>query len=130
MVLLALGRPRAAAPELTAALALRRELVGPESADVAQSLRNLGLARLALRDLTGAREAFEQSVELSRRVYPARHLRVAEVLAARAQLALAERRRDDAARDLIEALAIREEKLGRDHALTAELRRELARARR
>ncbi len=124
--LLELGQPEEAMREVAAALAIRAELLGSESAEVAQSLRILGLAKLALGDRAGAGADLGRSVELSRRVYPERHPRLAEALASRAQLAVAEGRTADARRDLEEALAIREEKLGLDNPLTASLREELA----
>ena len=94
---------------------------------MAQSLRILGLARLALGDRAGAGAALDRSVELSRKVYAERHPRLAEALAARAQLATAEGRTADARRDLEEALAIRAEKLGDDNPVTGETRAALAR---
>lgn len=105
---------------------LRRRRFGEESVKVAQSLRNVGLARLALDDRKGARLALDRSVELSREVYPERHPRLAEALAARAELERAEGDAAAARRDLEEALAIREEKFGTDNPLTAAVRAELA----
>ena len=125
--LLELGRPEAAKRELDAALAIRRELAGEASAEVAQTLRILGLAKLALGDRGGARADLDRAVELSRRVYPERHPRLAEALGSRAGLAALEGRVADARRDLEEALAIRDERLGADNPLTAALRDELAR---
>ena len=89
--LLQLGRAEAARQELEAALAIRAELLGEESAEVAQTLRIMGLARLALGDHAEARSALDRSVELSRTVYAEGHPRLAEALGSRAELALAER---------------------------------------
>ncbi len=125
--LLELGRAEEARGELEAALSIRRELAGEASAEVAQTLRILGLAKLALGDRGGARSDLDRAVELSRRVYPERHPRLAEALGSRAGLAALEGRVADARRDLEEALAIRDERLGADNPLTAAMRDELAR---
>ena len=94
---------------------------------MAQTLRILGLARLALGERAAARTDLDRSVELSRRVYAPSHPRLAEALDARAELALAEGRLGDARRDLEEALGIREAKLGADNPLSVETRAALAR---
>ncbi|MBZ0100655.1 MAG: serine/threonine-protein kinase [Thermoanaerobaculia bacterium] len=125
--LLELGRPREAKTELTAALEIRSATAGESSPEVAQTLRILGLTRLALDERAAAREALERAVELSRTAYPPRHLRLAEALVSRSGLAIAEGRAGEARRDLEEALAIREERLGEDNPLTSRLREELAR---
>jgi tetratricopeptide (TPR) repeat protein len=129
MALMERGRLAEAEAEVAAALALRRARSGEESVEVAISSRNIGLIHLRQGRLPLARTELDHAVELARRVYEPRHPRLAEALMARADLALAEKRRDDAARDLEEALAIREEKLGRDNPLTAKARAQLAQAR-
>ena len=125
--LLELGRAGEARRELEAALAIRAELLGAESAEVAQTLRILGLARLALGDRAGARptstgasSSRARSMPSATSASPKRSPRAPSSRSPKAATA-------DARRDLEEALAIREEKLGKENPLTEMLRKELAR---
>jgi tetratricopeptide (TPR) repeat protein len=96
MALMEHGLLGAAEAEVAAALALRRARSGEESVEVAISSRNIGLIHLRQGRLRLARTELDHAVELARRVYEPRHPRLAEALIARADLALAEKRRNDA----------------------------------
>ena len=66
-VSLGLGRNDQAAPMLERALALRRRALGPESLDVAESLRHLAELRVEQSDFAGAEKLLRQALAIERR---------------------------------------------------------------
>ncbi len=114
-----LGQRDRVAEDFARALAIYRDVLGPEHPDVALLLSNLGNIRLLQGDLDGAEAAQSEALALKERLVGPDHPDVATILINLG--ALHQRRRDlDRARALVErALSIRERALGPDHPSTA-----------
>lgn len=77
---LGLGRYEAAEPLLTQALALRRQVFGPDSLEVAESLEHLAQLRNERSDMVGAETHLRQALAIRRRRQGDDHIVVARTL--------------------------------------------------
>ena len=75
-----LGRYEKAESLLERALALRREVYGPESLEVAESLEHLGRLKFQRSEHAAAEKLLRQSLDLKRRLLGSGHLAVAKTL--------------------------------------------------
>ncbi|HRI06980.1 MAG TPA: tetratricopeptide repeat protein [Nannocystaceae bacterium] len=114
-----LGQRDRVAADFERALAVYREVLGPEHPDIALLLSNVGNIRLLQGDLDGAEAAQKEALALKERLVSPDHPDVATVLT---NLGSVYQRRGDADRALAlfqRALAIRERALSPDHPSTA-----------
>ena len=104
-----------ALPPAEAALALRRELYGPEHTLVATDLFNLATIEMDRGELDRAEELFTECLTMRRKLLGERHPFVALTLNNLGELFQRRGRLEEAERAHWEALTIRRETLGEDH---------------
>jgi eukaryotic-like serine/threonine-protein kinase len=109
-----LGRLDEAEREIRAALDTRRQLLGPENADVAESLADLANLYQARANYDAADETSRESLAMRRKLFGNAHPLVAESLLDRAALLKKKGEFDGAFQAASEALAIRESVFGPD----------------
>jgi len=100
---------------LEEALALRRELLGPQHPLIAQSLDDLGIYRYDRGEYAKAQALHEQALEMRRALPQAAELEIAESLNNLAAVLLARGAAAEAEKRLREALEIRRRHLGKIH---------------
>jgi tetratricopeptide (TPR) repeat protein len=88
-------------------LAMRRELMGENHPDVAQTLLNLASLQYDRGDVREALDNFREVLSIYRKVYPADHPETARVLNALGFRLMIAKEIDEADRDLTEGLAMR-----------------------
>ncbi len=126
-VYVSLGRFREAEPLLREALALREQVFGADSLEVAESLQLLGrLTAFASGPVAELEPLFERALEIRERRLDPGDLKLAESLRSLGVVYVMKHRYEPA-RDLLErALAIREARLGPEHADVGEVLQRLA----
>ncbi len=125
-VLQKLGDLDAAERAYLQALEIRRRILGPEDASVAQSLSNLAELRRAQRRFEEARKLYEQAIRLRTRLSGPEHPDLVPALSGLALLE-AEAGKGEKARQLLErCVAIRKKAFGPDHPRTLEALANLA----
>ncbi len=121
-----LGLFDAADPHLRTALAIRSELFGPQSADVAVSKHNMGTLLWAKSDLQGAERELRESLDVLRRV-PGKHDdEIAQYLADLGAVIHGQGKYADAEPIHREALALRRSLSGDDDPRVSEIQSNLA----
>lgn len=121
-----LGEPDKAQPLLEEALALRRHVLGPLNAEVAESLNDLGVLRREKGDMASAEPLLVEALAIRRKVLGPEHRDVAATLVELGRL-YGDQGSDQRAEPLYrEALAIRRKALGDEDHDTATSMNELA----
>jgi serine/threonine protein kinase/tetratricopeptide (TPR) repeat protein len=108
----ALGRYQEAEKLLRSSLAMRRQILGPEHPDVAESLKELALVSRAKGDYIQADQLLRQALEIHEKSVGSRSLEVAEDLYIQGALLRLSGRYQEAARALDASLATRQRLLG------------------
>ncbi len=104
-----------AAPLLGSALAIRRELLGPDSAEAAETLRALALNLKSQGDYDRAEPLYREALAVDLRLFGIGHARVAEDRVEYAHLLLARGDREQAEQLYRQALPTLREALGAGH---------------
>jgi tetratricopeptide (TPR) repeat protein len=103
------------------ALAVRRQHLGEEHPDTADSYNNIGMLLRDLGDFSGCRANLEQALALRLKLLGESHADTADTISELGVLCWTERRNEEAVAHFMRALAICEQVLGMDHPATAEV---------
>lgn len=122
------GKYDLAKPQLDKALDIRNELLGPDHADTARSLHNVGLLLKATGNMEEAETRFRTSVETLRRIYGADSVEITDGLHELAYINALRGNYTDAIALLREALEICKQKLSSDSPQTIKSMMELGAA--